>query len=166
MDILNKKERTSAFIMFLLMFAVTTGVLIFALFFDFRLPLKENEVLKLENEKIVKESNFNKVFSDKVEYIGKLVDSLDKAPEKFPFIEQTINVELVDLQKKADSLEGSKLYGNVIITIGKLVSTKKTLSQLSDSKGNIEQLTEENKALEKENQDLDIKLQICNQQNR
>jgi Type VI secretion system, TssO len=166
MDILNKKERSSAFLLFLLMFVITTGTLVYALFFNYRLPLKENEVLKSENEKIGKEAKFNIEFSEKLEHIGKLVDSLDKAPEKFPFLEQTINVELVQLQKKADSLEGSKLYGNVIISINKLVNAKKTLSQLTDSKGAIEKLTEENKSLEKRNQDLDIKLQICNQQNQ
>jgi ABC-type sugar transport system permease subunit len=166
MEILNKKERYSAFLMFFLMFTITTGVLIFALFFNYRLPVKENEVLKAENEKIVKEANFNRVFSDKLQYIGKLIDSLDKEPEKFPFIEQTINVELVDLKRKSDSLEGSKLYENVILNVTKLVSTKKSLSQLTDSKGAIDQLTNENKNLEKINQQLGFDLQLCKAQNK
>ena len=163
MDILNKKERYSAFLLFLLMFSVTTGVLIFALFFDFRLPLKENEVLKSENEKIIGEFNFQKVFTERVEYISKLVDSLDKTPERFPYLEQSINVELVDLKRKADSLEGSKLYENVIINFDKLVNSKKTSAQTNDSKSTIDRLTEENKALEAKNNDLSIKLQICEQ---
>mgnify|MGYP006203762327 CR=1 FL=1 len=51
MDILNKKERFNAFMLFLLMFFITTGVLIAAIFFNFKLPLKENDVLKNENDK-------------------------------------------------------------------------------------------------------------------
>ena len=70
MDILNKKERTSAFLLFLLMFIITTGVLFFAVFFNYRLPLKENEVLKNENDKILAEFNFQKKFSEKIEHIS------------------------------------------------------------------------------------------------
>lgn len=163
MDILNKKERYSAFLMFLLMFSVATGVLIFALFFDFRLPLKENEVLKAENEKIIGEFNFQKVFTERIEYVGKLMDSIDQSPERFPYLEQSINVELVDLKRKADSLEGSKLYENVLINFGKLLTTKKTSVQTNDTKSIIDKLTEENKALEAKSSDLSIKLQICEQ---
>ena len=163
MDILNKKERYSAFLLFLLMFSVTTGVLIFALFFDFRLPLKENEVLKAENEKIIGEFNFQKVFTERVEYVGKLMDSIDQSPERFPYLEQSINVELVDLKREADSLEGSKLYENVLINFGKLLNSKKTSVQTNDSKSIIDKLTEENKALEAKSTELSIKLQICDQ---
>jgi cell division protein FtsL len=167
MDILNKKERNSAFIMFLIMFVVTTGVLIFALFFDFRLPLKENEVLKNENEKISKESNFQKKFADKYQHICKLVDSLDKAPEQFPYLEQTISKELVDLQRKADSLQvDSKLYGNIIIYTNKLVQSKKVSTQTNDSKSQIDKLTDENKTLDSKVNDLSMKLQICEQINK
>jgi cell division protein FtsB len=165
MEILNKKERYSAFILFFLMFAITTGVLIFALFFNYRLPVKENEVLKAENEKIAKEANFNKVFSDKLQYIGKLIDSLDKEPEKFPFIEQAISVETVDLKNKSDSLDNAKLYQNVIINITNLVNAKKTLSQLKDTKNTIDQLNSEIKNLEKTNQQLGFDLQLCKAQN-
>ena len=149
--------------MFLLMFSVATGVLIFALFFDFRLPLKENEVLKAENEKIIGEFNFQKVFTERIEYVGKLMDSIDQSPERFPYLEQSINVELVDLKRKADSLEGSKLYENVLINFGKLLTTKKTSVQTNDTKSIIDKLTEENKALEAKSSDLSIKLQICEQ---
>lgn len=167
MDILNKKERNSAFVMFLIMFVVTTGVLIFALFFDFRLPLKENEVLKSENEKISKESNFQKKFAEEYQHICKLVDSLDKVPEQFPYLEQTISSELVDLQRKADSLQvDSKLYSNIIIYTNKLVQSKKISTQTDDSKGQIDKLTEENKSLDSKVTDLSMKLQICEQINK
>jgi cell division protein FtsB len=165
MEILNKKERYSAFILFFLMFAITTGVLIFALFFNYRLPVKENEVLKAENEKIAKEANFNRIFSDKLQYIGKLIDSLDKEPEKFPFIEQAISVETVDLKNKSDSLDNAKLYQNVIINITSLVNAKKSLSQLKDTKNTIDQLNSEIKNLEKTNQQLGFDLQLCKAQN-
>lgn len=168
MDILNRKERTSAFLLFLLMFIITTGVLFFAIFFNYRLPLKENEVLKSENDKILTEFNFQKQFSDKIESIGTLVDSLDKAPESFQFIEQKISYELVDLKEKipADSDQSLKLYDNVILTITDLVKTKRLLLQVNDSKKEIEQLNKQLKEYEEENDKLSRDLQLIQQLNR
>ncbi len=168
MDILNKKERLSAFLLFLLMFIITTGVLFSAILFNYKLPLKENEVLKNENDKILAEFNFQKKFSDKVEYIGVLIDSLDKAPESFQFIEQSITFELVELKEKipADSDQSLKLYDNVIITIKDLVNAKKLLLQVNDSKKEIDMLNNQIKAYEEENKDLMRDLELTRQLSR
>lgn len=169
MEILNKKERLSAFLLFLLMFIITTGVLVAAIFFNFRLPLKENEVLKAENEKILTEFNFQQTFADKVEYISTLVDSLDKAPESFQFTEQTINVELVNLNEKIQakvSKDNNKLYDNTIITIKELVNTKKQLLTVADSKKDIEALNSQIKAYEEDNKDLLRELELSRQLSR
>lgn len=168
MEILNKKERTSAFLLFLLMYFITTGVLIAAIFYNYKLPLKENEVLKAENEKILNEFNFQKGFSEKIEYVSKLVDSLDKAPESFQFIEQNITYELVDLKEKipADSDQSLKLYDNYILTVKDLVNSKKLLLQVNDSKKDIELLNSQIKAYEEDNKDLARELEITRQLNR
>ena len=168
MDILNKKERTSAFLLFLLMFIVTTGVLFFAIFFNYRLPLKENEVLKNENDKILAEFNFQKKFSEKIDHISVLIDSLDKSPESFQFIEQNISFELVDLKEKipADSDQSLKLYDNVILTITDLVNTKKLLLQVNDSKKEIDMLNQQLKAYEEDNKDLLRDLKLATQLSR
>lgn len=168
MDILNKKERTSAFLLFLLMFFVTTGVLFFAIFFNYRLPLKENEVLKNENDKILAEFNFQKKFSEKIEHIGILIDSLDKSPESFQFIEQNISFELVELKEKipVDSDQSLKLYDNVILTITQLVNSKKLLLQVNDSKKEIDMLNTQIKAYEEENKDLLRDLRLAQQLSR
>jgi len=168
MDILNRKERTSAFLLFLLMFIITTGVLFFAIFFNYRLPLKENEVLKNENDKILAEFNFQKKFSEKIEHISVLIDSLDKSPESFQFIEQNISFELVDLKEKipADSDQSLKLYDNVILTITDLVNTKKLLLQVNDSKKEIDVLNQQLKAYEEDNKDLLRDLKLATQLSR
>lgn len=168
MDILNRKERTSAFLLFLLMFIITTGVLFFAIFFNYRLPLKENEVLKSENDKILAEFNFQKKFSEKIDHISVLIDSLDKSPESFQFIEQNISFELVELKEKipADSDQSLKLYDNVILTITDLVNTKKLLLQVNDSKKEIDLLNTQIKAYEEENKDLIRELRLAQQLSR
>ncbi|WP_306353350.1 type VI secretion system TssO [Flavobacterium sp. '19STA2R22 D10 B1'] len=179
MDILNRKERTSAFLLFLLMFIITTGILIYALFFNYKLPWKENEVLKNENDKILTEFNFQRQFSDKIDDISKLVDSLDKAPESFPFIEQSITVKLAELnqiveQKKVipkedgkdNPAESTKLYDNAMLNVKKLVNTKKLLLQLNDSKQEIEMLNKQIKSYEEDTKSLTRDLEICRQLNR
>jgi len=167
MDILNKKERTSAFLLFLLMFVITTGVLIAALFYNYKLPLKENEVLKNENDKILNEFNFQKKFSEKIEHISVLVDSLDKSPENFQFTEQTINFELVHLKEEipVDSDKSLRLYDNVILTIKDLVNSKRLLLQVNDSKKEIDALNNQIKSYEEENKDLMKDLEMARQLN-
>jgi len=168
MDILNKKERLSAFLLFLLMFIITTGVLITALFYNYKLPLKENEILKAENDKILTQFNFQKQFSEKIEQISVMVDSLDKSPESFQFIEQKINFELVELNEKipADSDQDLKIYDNVILTVKDLVNAKKMLLQVNDSKKEIEVLNTQIKSYEDENKDLIRELELVRQLNR
>ena len=163
MDILNKKERFNAFMLFLLMFFVTMIVLITAIFFNYKLPIKENEVLKHENDKMNMQFSFNKEFSNKIESINKLVDSLDAAPESFQFIEQSINYELVQLQEKIpnDTIVDSRLYQNVILTYKTYVTTKKKLLEINDSKKEITKLTQDLKEVSEENKDLARQLQIC-----
>jgi hypothetical protein len=167
MDILNKKERLSAFLLFLLMFVVTTGVLFAALFYNYKLPLRENEVLRQENDKILTQFNFQKQFSEKIEEISVMVDSLDKAPESFQFIEQKITFELVELKEKipADTDQDLKLYDNVILTIKDLVNAKKLLLQVNDSKKEIDLLNTQIKAYEEENKDLIRDLELMRQLN-
>ena len=163
MDILNKKERFNAFMLFLLMFFITMIVLISAIFFNYKLPIKENEVLKHENDKMNMQFSFNKEFSSTIEDINKLVDSLDAAPESFQFIEQSINYELVQLKEKIpnDSIVDPKLYQNVILTYKTYVNTKKKLLQINDSKKEIDKMDKELKELADENKDLARQLQMC-----
>ena len=161
MDILNKKERLNAFLLFLLMFFITTGVLITAIYFNFKLPLKENEVLKTENDKMNAQFTFNKVFTEKMEGISKLVDSLDKAPLSFQFIEQSIGYELKELSESIpkDSTINPALYQNMIITTKEFVNTKKRLLLTKDSEKEIENLKRENESLKEDNKSLERNLQ-------
>ncbi len=138
-------------------------VLITAIFFNYKLPIKENEVLKHENDKMNMQFSFNKEFSNKIEEINKLVDSLDAAPDSFQYIEQSINFELVQLKEiiPNDSIVDPKLYQNVILTYKTYVNTKKKLLQINDSKKEIDKMDKELKELADENKDLSRQLQMC-----
>ena len=161
MDILNKKERFSAFALFMLMFSISTGVLIFALYFNFKLPLKENEVLKLENDKMISQANYQKKFSNEFGEIRKLIDSLQKTPEKFVYIENTITKKLGDLDKEMpDDTLSTKLYGRIIVNMQDLMIAKKALLENNDSSAKILELTNDKKDLQKNYDELLIRLQM------
>lgn len=162
MEILNKKERYSAFMMFLVMFIVTTGILIFALFFNFKLPMKENEVLRSENELMTKQFNYQKKFSNEFGKVTKMLDSLKKNPERAVYIEQNIGQKLGDLSKEIpeDTLS-SGFYQRVIISIQDLVNSKKDMLQVDDSKSKIDQLTQDNRDKQKLIDELTIQLKVA-----
>ena len=163
MDILNKKERFSAFMLFLLMFVVTTGVLITALFYNFGLPLKENEVLRSENEKMVQRNEYQHKFSDEYSKITTLIDSMKKAPERIPYIETSISSKLDALDKEIpDDTLSSILYKRIILNTQDLITTKKNMAQYSDSRDKIEKLSEENKNLQKQVDKAYLDIQIAN----
>lgn len=163
MDILNKKERFSAFLLFMLMFIVTTGVLIFALFFDFKLPMKENEVLRSQNEAMIKQFNYQRKFSDEFKNIGKLLDSMQKTPERATYIEQTIGQKLGNLTNQIpDDTLSSKLYQRIILNVQDLVNSRKNLIQNADAKNTIDQLIQENKDKQKRIDDLIIDIKVSN----
>lgn len=163
MDILNKKERFNAFMLFLVMFFITMIILITAIFFNYRLPVKENEVLKQENDKMNMQLSFNKEFANKIEDVNKLVDSLDAAPASFQFIQQSINFELVQLKETipSDSIVDSRLYQNVILNYVNLVEAKRKLLLTNDSKNDMDKMDKELKDLADENKNLSRQLQMC-----
>ena len=163
MDILNKKERYSAFLMFLGMFVISAGIFVFALFFNFKLPMKENEVLRSENERMIKQFNYQQKFSDEFKNITKLLDSMQKTPERATYIEQSISQKLGDLSKEIpDDTLSSKLYERIIVNVQDLVNSKKDVVQYSDCKSTIDQLTQENKDKQKRIDDLIIDIKVAN----
>ena len=159
MEILNKKERYSAFVMFLLMFSITTGVLIFALYFNFRLPLKENEVLRKENELMNKQFDYQKNFSLEFGKVTKMLDSLKKNPDRAVFIEQDITQKLGALSKEIpEDTISMAFYQRVIIGIQDLVNSKKDIQNIEEFKSKIDEVTKENSELIIENAKLAAKI--------
>jgi cell shape-determining protein MreC len=163
MEILNKKERTSAFLLFLGMFAICMAVLIAALFFNYKLPMKENEVLRNENELMAKQLGYQQKFSDEFKNITKLLDSMQKTPERAPYIEQNISQKLGDLTKEIpDDTLSTKLFERIIVNVQDLVNSKKEIVQYQDCKNTIDQLTQENKEKQKQIEDLIIDIKVAN----
>ena len=168
MEVLNKKERTSSFLLFLLMFAITIGILFTAFFFSYKLPWKENEVLRAENQKIRYEFLYQKRFMTSLEDIDKKIDSLDNAREGYFFLEQSINADLIDLKSDIpkESLGDRGMYENLILTYKKLVDAKRDLKQVESARLDIEDLKEQIAEYEKEISKLNTALSLSQRLNR
>jgi len=170
MEILNKKERISSFLLFLLMLVITIGILFTGIFFSYKLPWKENETLRNENEKIRYEFIYQKKFMQELEEVDVLIDSLDKSKDgRYLFIEQSINAELInlksDIPKDTSLLEDRSMYENLILTYKKLMDSKRDLKQVENAKNEISELNDELKDYEKEITQLEKALDLCKRLN-
>ena len=168
MEILNKKERTSSFLLFLLMFVITVGILFTAFFFSYKLPWKENAVLRAENQKIRYEFLYQKKFIKELEVVDKLIDSLDNTREGYFFLEQSINAELIDIKSEIpkDSLDDKSMYENLILTYKKLMDAKRDLKQVENAKNEIDDLNEQISEYEKEINQLEKAHELSQRLNR
>ncbi|MBO0593381.1 type VI secretion system transmembrane protein TssO [Cellulophaga sp. E16_2] len=168
MEILNKKERISAFLLFLLMFLVTIILLFVAVFFSYKLPWKENEVLRAENKKIQYEFMYQKQFIKELKRIDVLIDSLDKTKQGNIFLERSINTDLVHIKDDipTDSLENRNMYENLILTYKKLLDAKRDLKQVSNAKAEIEKLDSQLDDYEDQIRNLETALELARRINR
>ncbi|RAV29770.1 type VI secretion system TssO [Sinomicrobium soli] len=167
MEILNKRERISAFLLFLLMLVITVGVLIFAVFFNYQLPWKENEALKQENDRIMNEYYYQDTFSAKLDELTASIDSLDRAEDGFQFLEQTINLELAKLKEGVpvdkEAYKQTLMYDNVILNLKGFVNAKRKLQLLRTSEEEINDLKAQISDYEDIINDLKKQLELCKQ---
>lgn len=168
MEVLNKKERISSFLLFLLMFVITVGILFTAFFFSFKFPWKENEVLRTENQKIRYEFLYQKKFMQELQVVDRLIDSLDHSKEGYFFLEQSINADLIDIKRglPQDSLDDRSLYENVILTYKKLIDAKRDLKQVETAKNEIDDLNNQISEYEKDVNSLEKALELSRRLNR
>ncbi|MDO6819006.1 type VI secretion system TssO [Zobellia sp. 1_MG-2023] len=168
MEILNKKERTSSFLLFLLMFAITVGILFTAFFYSYKLPWKENAVLREDNKKMQYEFLYQKKFIKALEDVDKQIDSLDTVKEGWFFVEQSIIKNLIDLRSDIpkDSLDDRSMYENLVLTYNKLVDAKRDLKQVESARHEINELEEQVADYEKEISRLNTALDLAKRMNR
>ena len=62
----NIKERRNSFLKFLLLFLITSATIVTAIFFTFKVPIKENNTLKAQAKRINRELTFQNSFFKKI----------------------------------------------------------------------------------------------------
>jgi Type VI secretion system, TssO len=138
-QVLNAKDRNQAFLKFLLFFLATIILAIFAVYFDFRLPVRENKMLQDEiNEQRQIDLNQEK-FVSTMQEASVLIDSMDKAGPNLAQINLQLNQKLIDLnglQLKDNSLSG-KMDAAIVDKFLSLQQAKTKLQSLSEKENKI-----------------------------
>jgi Type VI secretion system, TssO len=139
---LNANERNRAFIKFFLFFLLTVVLIVTAIYFDFRMPLRENDYLQKELD-LQRQVEFNQGnFVSTMQQAVTLLDSLDKqgtdAIQINAQLEQRLT-ELTGLQQKDYSTYG-KLDKAIVERFWQLYHAKTGLLKLNDDENLISKL--------------------------
>lgn len=138
----NSKERRASFFKFLALFAVTITAILFAVYFNFKVPNKENTLLKDKIKAVDKEMIFQDNFSKEMKTILGMIDSLDIKGQNLSYQNSLISGRLVDLQKTIptkDSTYRYDMYTNIVAVFAELQDSKAELSKLKDAKATIDE---------------------------
>jgi peptidoglycan hydrolase CwlO-like protein len=97
MKALNAKERNRAFLKFLLFFVFTLVLVVTAIYFDFKLPLKENSYLQkqIDQQRQIEHNQEN--FVNAMNEAVRLLDSLDKPGTDMTQIDAQLDQKMIEL---------------------------------------------------------------------
>lgn len=157
MKSLNVKERRKAFISFFLLFLLTSSLVVTIVFFNFKVPEKENKYLHNKLIYLKLEEKNLTLFANEMEKVKSLIDSIGIKGTNVEFTEQLITTNLALMTNnyvKKDSSLHSKMYSNIISTYMDLEYAKLELLNLEDAKTDIEDYI---KLVEELREDLDEK---------
>jgi Type VI secretion system, TssO len=139
---LNAKERNRAFLKFLLFFLLTLLLVITAIYFDFKLPLKENGYLQkeLDQQRQIEhnQENFVNTMNDAV----KLLDSLDKPATDLIQIGAQLDQKMIELDglKQKDYSAYGKMDKAIVDKFWELSRAKPKSKKLEDDENAISKL--------------------------
>jgi hypothetical protein len=161
-SVLNSKERNRAFLKFLFFFIISIWLIVGAVYFDMRVPSKENEVLREQVMRYRTQSVAQEKFVVSMDQAKMLIDSLKQPGVNSMYLNQQIAGklrELTDLQYR-DSSMFSRMNKNVLDlylryqdATNKVVSMGDLPKQLEDYKSRFEQSQRD---LDQARRDLDL----------
>jgi hypothetical protein len=161
-NILNVKERDKAFLKFLFFLVITVCLISGAIYFDMRMPSKENEVLRQQVSRYRTQSLAQEKFANSMDHAKVLIDSLRQPGVNNMYLNQQVAVrlrELTDLQYKDSSIY-SRMNKNILDLFlryqdatNMVVSMKDMPGRLEDYKGKYEQAQRD---LDQARRDLDL----------
>lgn len=161
-SVLNSKERNRAFLKFLFFFIISVWLIVGAVYFNMKVPHKENAVLREQVMRYRAQSLAQERFVTSMDQAKVLIDSLKQPGVNSMYLNQQIAGklrELTDLQYK-DSSMYSRMNKNVLDlylryqdATNKVVSMGDLPKQLEDYKTRFEQSQRD---LDQARRDLDL----------
>lgn len=139
----NTKERRNSFLKFLGLFLLTTATVVASIFFTYKVPIKENNILKENAEVFNEEMKFQNNFSKKMIKVKALIDSLDVPGQNIQYLNQLIGKDLVELQKsiprKGTNTFKYDMYSDIVKLYVNIQDMKGKLRELNDAESTIEE---------------------------
>jgi len=138
----NSKERRNSFLKFLLIFVFTVATIVTAVFFNFQIAKKENEVLKEQAIRVKEERKFQSEFANKMDEVVVMIDSLTAPGATIAFDNAEIGKRLSDLQNSIptkDSTINYNLYNKIVKTFVNLQKSQNRLIEVRDTEEKIKE---------------------------
>jgi hypothetical protein len=153
---LNTAERSSAFWKFFFFFFIAVAMIVTAVYFNFKLPFKENELLKEKAEIMRLQTMAQEKFTTTIIAAKSLIDSMDKPGFNVQFISNQVSdklSELTNIHMSDNSIQGSldKVIIGVVFDYNKL---KGEMTNLGNPQAQIAELTSKNDQLMRDNDQL------------
>jgi hypothetical protein len=141
--VLNSPIRNHAFWKFLLFFCITVVIIVTAVFFDYDIPNKENQVLRAQVAHYQQDSGAQQEFIANMQDIKNLIDSMGKQDVDNGLLITKINDKLVksnelQMQNKEVNGELNRLLLNVLLSYKNI---KNQSLRLQEADQQIQQLT-------------------------
>jgi hypothetical protein len=154
--LLNTKERSDAFLKFLLFFLITCALVVTAVFYNYRIPRKYNEVLLAEKAVMNQEKQNQDKFLAKMREAMALRDSVKNLEPSNPYYEMKYS-DLNRVQSELNALSQTggnfSVYNEVIaILIKDLAWTQQNYSKSKERLTNYEKQLNEAKDIIKQSQ--------------
>jgi hypothetical protein len=131
---LNSKERNAAFFRFFASFLVTIVFIVGAIYFNFRLPIKQSEHLKETIYKQQKQDIYQEKFAFQVNEVKKYIDSLDKEGSDAHLTGSQLSSRLEKLQGQLSTDNKFANMNQVIVeTFYELIQAKQNVKELTKS---------------------------------
>jgi hypothetical protein len=163
----NAKERNIAFIKYILLFIVTAGLIVLAVFFGMRLPIKENAYLREKIRTMEQQIGEERRFIGKIQNIKVVIDSMELPNVNADYLQQLVSSELADVQNMVptnDTTFRKKMYSSIIQTYLELKNAKNSLIKMKDIKLTMDEcskLVDKYKSdVEQTQRDLDVCRQL------
>ena len=158
----NKTERKKTFYSFLLLFFLSTVIIVLLAFSSTRVPIKVNSLLQKQVEVSDHEREFSINFLSQMTNIVNLLDSINATSSNSADLidgQISIGVQKLSIVTDMDSvIQNKELYRSVIINLNDLQRAKKQLRKSTEGSGDIN-------SLKRDNELLDNKLQDCKDKN-
>jgi Type VI secretion system, TssO len=160
--VLNSRERNQAFLKFLFFFLISVTLVAGAVYFNMRIPARENDVLRKQLSRYQLQTMAQEKFVNSMDDAKVLIDSLKQPAANVLYINQQVAAklrELTDLQYK-DSSVYSRMNKNVLDlylryqdATNKVVSMGDVPRQMEEYKAKYEQTQRD---LDQARRDIDL----------